>query len=83
MANVDAGRIENIKPLVDILLNHMLNNRQFRREFLKDPVACSKKHGYRMGSQVFEILKDYDYYEINDKVTFFNDKLVLCSSAPA
>ncbi len=73
----------NIETFINNHLDHLLNDKEFRQSFFNDPKKFLKNPDVNMPPEIISILQKFRCPQISDNVTSFNDKLVLCSSAPS
>ena len=74
---------ETIKPLMNVLLDRLLNDREFRQAFFANPECEAKKLDIKLDPLMLRELKSFQYPTISNGVANFDERLVLCSSAPA
>ncbi len=73
---------ESIKSLMDILLNRLLNDKEFRQSFLANPIKEAEKLDIKLNPLAIRMLKNFRCPSVSTSIANFDERLVLCSSAP-
>lgn len=71
---------ENIEQLMDVLIDRLLNEREFRQAFFANPEKEAKKFKVHLDPQILKKLRSYQCPSITKGVANFDERLVLCSS---
>ena len=68
-----------------MILGLLAEDVAFRQAFLDDPFNALDKYNIGLGDKLRPCLQNIKNYVpvIGDNMSYFNDKLVLCSAAPA
>ncbi len=67
-----------------VILSLLAENSEFRHVFLDDPFKALDKYNMSIGYDIRSPLRDImNYLPSDNSITYFNEKLVLCSAAPA
>lgn len=72
---------DSLEP-ADVLLDCLLSDRKFRKVFLKNPLMGIEKLGIKLEPNMVASLRNFHCPPLCRDVAKFNEKLVLCSSAP-
>lgn len=73
---------KRIKPLIDVLLDRLLNDKEFRQAFFINPENEAKKLDIKLDPLILKKLKNFQCPTTSTNVANFDERLVLCSSAP-
>lgn len=77
------GNSNLLRPLMDVLLDRLLNDKEFRRSFFTNPRVGAEKLGVDFDQGTISLLQNFECPPVSDDIAKFNERLVLCSSAPA
>jgi hypothetical protein len=71
-----------LDPILDVLLNRLLHDKNFRKKFFESPPSAVEKLGIKLEPETIAFLRNFRRSQVSKDIAIFDEKLVLCSAAP-